>query len=93
MMISICTSELHTDLRAGHMSRSIDAQLFKTAFEDAQKSNAAIPASSSEAPAASSETAPAATSSEAPAAAASTSEVHGDQVRQKQPPFDRVIPS
>lgn len=49
---------------------TIDAQLFKSAFEDAQKSNAELPASSAAAPAAT-ET------------AASSSEVHGDKVSQE----------
>lgn len=44
---------------------SPDAQLFKTAFEDAQKANAALPASAAAEPAA-----PASTSEE----------VHGDKV-------------
>ena len=52
----------------------IDAQLFKSAFEDAQKSNAAL-VESSETPAATSE-APAA----AVAPASTSGEVHGDKV-------------
>lgn len=51
-------------------SLSTDAQLFKAAFEDSQKSNAALGTSSD------------ASASAAPATSASTTgEVHGDQVR------------